>query len=133
MPLTLKEEHLHRLCAVNNFTVPADQMIFVGLRGCLPLSPTDHSFKSQHVVQLEDVNYINPRCTLIQWRPAAGTFALFPGSTVPNLKFVKIAKAKNGQGANQLLTGYYKDYRKGVHKPGSITGHEAFRQNENHP
>jgi len=133
MSLTLNEEHLRRLCTINNFTVPTDQMIFVGLRGCLPLNPNDHAFQSQHKVQLEDLNYVNPRCTLIQWRPAAGTFALFPGSTVPNLRFVKQAKALGGRGTNQLLTGYYKDYRKGVHKAGSITGHEAFRQNENHP
>lgn len=32
-------------------------------------------------------------------------------------------------GTNMLLTGFYKDYRKGWHKAGSDTGHEAFRQN----
>jgi hypothetical protein len=31
------------------------------------------------------------------------------------------------------MTGYYSDYRRGKHKAGSETGHDAFRQVEGRP
>lgn len=76
-----------------------------------------------------DVNYVNPRCTILQWRFADNRLAAFPASTVPHISLIKSAKAKNGMGTNCLITGYYEDYRKGFHKNGSPSGHEAFRQN----
>ena len=133
MAYTLQEQHLRRLCEINNFDVPTDQMIFFGIRGSLPFNPLNNAFAAQHDISLTDVNYVNPRCTLIQWRPAKGDFAVFPGSTVPNISYIKSAKAKNGIGANQLVTGYYDDYRKGVHKANTDFGHQAFRQVKGHP
>lgn len=58
---------------------------------------------------------------------------MFPGSTVPHLHYVRSAQARGGQGANQLMTGFYADYRKGIHKAGSSTAHEAFRQTAEQP
>lgn len=124
---TIKEEHLWRLWEQNQFPVPTDQCVFFGLRGCLPLNEDDASFAKEHRVDIAEVNYLNPRCTLGQWMPDQG-FAIFAGSTVPHQKYIAKAKDRGGQGANQLLTGYYKDYRKGVHRPGKATGHQAFRQ-----
>lgn len=133
MAYTLTEQHLRRLCKINNFPVPTDMMLFVGLRGCLPVDTSDNDFAARHDIQLADVNYVNPRCTIIQWRPAAEEFAAFPGSTVPSLRLVMAGRSNNGNGVNQLATGYYDDYRKGLHRPGAETGHAAFRQNEAHP
>lgn len=133
MSYTLTEQHLHRLCEINNFNVPTDQMIFFGIRGSLPVDTSNHDFAAQHDLSSLDVNYVNPRCTLIQWRPAKGDFAVFPGSTVPNISYIKAAKAKNGAGANQLVTGYYGDYRKGFHMGGKPGEHAAFRQTDAHP
>jgi len=133
MSFTLSDKSLRRLCEVNNFTFPADKMIFFGLRGMLPLNPEDHSFKVEHVIELVDVNYLNPRCVLGQWLPKEKKFAIFPGSTVPHQNYVSKSVLKKGEGANQLMTGYYSDYRKGVHKAGSPTGHDAFRQISSHP
>lgn len=133
MAYTLTHQHLHRLCDINNFDVPADGMIFFGLRGCLPVDPFDNDFAAQHDVEFQELNYVNPRCTIIQWRPGGEEFAAFPGSTVPSLRLVRGGTTNNGNGVNQLVTGYYDDYRKGVHKPGMPTGHAAFRQNEARP
>ena len=133
MAYTLTEQHLHRLCEINNFNLPTGQMILFGLRGCLPVDTTDHDFATEHEVDFKELNYVNPRCTIIQWRPADGEFAVFPGSTVPSLKHVRTGATHGGSGVNQLATGYYDDYRKGYHKAGKPTGHEAFRQNEAHP
>ena len=133
MSFTLTDKNLRRLCEVNSFTLPADKMVFFGLRGMLPLNPEDHTFKGEQVVELVDVNYLNPRCTLGQWLPKEKEFVIFPGSTVPHQNYVSKSVSKNGQGANQLMTGHYSDYRKGVHKAGSPTGHDAFRQVSAHP
>jgi len=133
MSFSLTDKTLRRLCEVNNFNLPEDKMVFFGLRGMLPLNLEDHSFKGEQVVELVDVNYLNPRCTLGQWLPKEKKFAIFPGSTVPHQNYVSKSVSKKGDGANQLMTGYYSDYRKGVHKAGSPTGHDAFRQISSHP
>ncbi len=136
MAITLKEAHLRRLCAINNFPAPdaaVGNMILFGLRGCLPLMEGSQQFAEQHEVEITAVNYQNPCCTIGQWLPAERKFALFPGSTVPHISGVRQGLARGGQGVNQLMTGYYKDYRKGIHKAGTPTGHPAFRQTEGRP
>jgi hypothetical protein len=133
MSFTLTDKDLRKLCEVNNFSVPTNEMVLFGLRGLLPVNLEDHTFKTEHNVELADINYINPRCTLGQWLPKDKKFAIFPGSTIPHQSHVKDSVTKNGQGANQLMTGYYPDYRKGVHKAGTSTGHDAFRQVSSHP
>lgn len=127
MSFILTEESLWKLWKQNQFLIPDNECVFFGLRGCLPVIEDDWSFAREHALEITEVNYLNPRCTLGQWVPGKG-FALFPGSTVPHQKYVRSAKAVGGQGANQLITGCYKDYRKGVHRNGTKTGHHAFRQ-----
>ncbi|NET30819.1 MAG: hypothetical protein F6K19_02295 [Cyanothece sp. SIO1E1] len=124
---TLKEEHLKRLCQLNFFPIPSDDMIFFGLRGCLPIQVDKHEFSNEHQVEVVETDYIHPRCTFGQWCPGKG-IALFPGSTIPHKKHVRSSLRRNGQGTNQLMTGYYDNYRKGMHKAGRPTGHSAFRQ-----
>lgn len=133
MVFTLNENHLRRLCQINSFPVPDDGIVFFGLRGCLPVEEDNHEFRAEQTLILEEVDYLHPRCTLGQWLPKEGKIALFPGSTVPHIRYVKISKERNGLGANQLMTGYYEDYRKGIHRAGASTGHKAFRQTEAHP
>lgn len=129
---TLTEQQLLKLWESNGFNVPTDRWVFFGLRGCLPSNEYDHQFSHEHPLDLTEPDYFHPRCTLGQWAPGKG-FALFPGSTVPHQKYVKRAKLKGGAGANQLLTGCYKDYRKGRHLARKPTGHEAFRQDNKLP
>ncbi len=133
MLFTISAVHLRRLCEINSFNISGDGMVFFGFRGCMPANDENHEFQKEHQLILADVNNINPRCTLGQWLPQEGTFAVYPGSTVPHIKYVKASKERNGIGANQLMTGFYKDYRKGVHKKGKPTGHQAFRQTDAHP
>lgn len=129
---TLKEENITTLCQLNHFPIPDDEMIFFGLRGCLPINDADHTFRNEHEVEVVNIDYLHPRCTIGQWKREEG-IALFPGSTIPHQRNVKKAFAKGGTGANQLMTGFYNDYRKGIHKAGKPTGHEAFRQNHKLP
>lgn len=133
MAVTLREEHLRMLCALNHFHIPDQSLIFFGLRGATPVNDENHEFGSSRSLSMSEVDHLHPRCTIGQWRPAERTFAVFPGSTVPHLHYVRSAQARGGQGANQLLTGFYADYRKGIHKAGSSTAHEAFRQTAEQP
>ena len=129
----LTASHLDALCVANEFPIDRSQVIFFGLRGCLPVEPQDASFASQQPLSVAEVDYTHARCTLGQWRPAEGTLAVFPGSTIPHKRHVAEARARGGAGTNQLLTGYYNDYRKGFHRADSPAGHQAFRQGGTRP
>jgi hypothetical protein len=128
----LSEEHLLRLWRLNQFAVPSDRWVFFGLRGCLPVDDDNHEFARSHTLRVETVDYTHPRCTLGQWQPGKG-FAVFAGSTSPHRKHVEESRLQGGVGTNQLLTGFYADYRKGVHKAGTPTAHDAFRQDHELP
>ena len=123
----LTEDNLLKLWALNHYPVDGNGWVLFGLRGCLPVNDEDHRFAQSHQVQVEAVDYTHPRCTLGQWKPGSG-IALFPGSTVPHRKHVEASRPRGGAETNQLMTGYYADYRKGVHKAGTPTAHDAFRQ-----
>ena len=133
MVVTLHEEHLRMLCALNHFPIPDQSLVFFGLRSAIPVNDENHDFGSDHSMSMAEVDYLHPRCTIGQWRPTERTLAVFPGSTVPHLNHIRSAQAEGGKGANQLMTGLYTDYRKGIHKAGSSTAHEAFRQTGEHP
>ncbi len=133
MHFTFSEAHLRRLLAINSFPLPADGLVFFGLRGCLPVDDDRHDFAAAHPLYLADYDHIHPRCTLGQWLPKDRTIALFPGSTVPCLRYVKRSVDRGGRGANMMMTGMYLDYRKGWHRAGKPTGHEAFRQTAGRP
>ena len=107
-------------------------MLLVGLRGAVSSQANDQSFKSEQLLETAEINYSNPRCTVLQWDIANRRLAAFPASTVPNRTNVKKSLA-GGERTNSLLTGYYQDYRKGIHKAGTPTAHEAFRQKAVHP
>jgi len=130
---TLTATHLKTLCHLNEFPIREEEMVFLGFRGCLPPNPADQTFAASHSLSLASINYLNPRCTLVQWLPGEETFAVFPASTVPHQKYIQSAFSNGGQGANELLTGYYTDFRKGRHKGFKSTGHEAFVQTNNRP
>ncbi len=123
----LNEEHLNRLYLINSFLIPNDELIFFGFRGCLPVRDDDNEFREELNLQLVDPDYLHPKCTIGQWRQGEG-IALFPGSTIPHRRYVADSIAKNGKETNQLMTGFYNNYRQGVHLSRKPTGHKAFRQ-----
>ena len=133
MSFLIHDELLRRVLDVNSVPLGDSRMIFFGVRGALPLNLDDLDFDAAHTIGVENVDYVHPRCTFVQWLPADGVLAVFPGSTVPHSTHVNAALPNRGVGVNQLMTGYYDDYRKGVHKAGSPTAHDAFRQTEGRP
>lgn len=134
MAFTISAALLERLCAINAFAHSDRDLVFFGLRGCLPVDlDRCGTFRKEHQATVETPDYTVPRCTLGQWQPAKKTVALFPGSTVPHVKDVARARDKLGEGTNQLMTGFYQDFRKGRHKAAAPTGHDAFRQSGQRP
>ncbi|MBC8031701.1 MAG: peptidoglycan-binding protein [Pyrinomonadaceae bacterium] len=126
---TIQHHHLEKLCEVHSYPVPSDGMIFFGIRGCLPVDVFNHDFLAQQSLNLTTVDFTSPRCTLGQWLPSKQMLAVFPGSTSPHKSYTSAGATS----ANQLMTGYYNDYRKGTHKAGKPTGHLAFRQTKGCP
>ena len=126
---TIEQKHLEKICEVNSFPVPSTGMVFFGLRGCLPVNVFDQDFHATQNLNIAPVDFISPRCTLGQWLPADGTLAVFPGSTSPHERYTR----SGPNNANQLMPGYYDDYRKGKHKAQSPTGHLAFKQTQGCP
>lgn len=129
----LTVDHLEQLCALNEFNPGSGTMVFFAARGCLPVNSTDLSLAPSHRLSIAQVDWTHPRCTLIQLDRAKHAFATYAGSTVPHLMYLRRASQAHGEGANQLLTGMFNDFRKGKHKPGTKTEHWAFRQSNPRP
>lgn len=119
---------LHKLCSYNSFQINNKELIFFGLRGLLPVDDNNFDFQESHFVKLSDLDYRHPKCSIIQWFPSENKLAIFPASTVPHIRYIKQSLGKNGEGTNRLMTGFYKNYKKGYHRAGSKAGHSAFRQ-----
>lgn len=123
------QEHLKKICLINNYQLPSNiELVFFGIRGAVPVSG-DNKFYQTQEVELSVIDNKKLNCTIGQWNLKTGLIALFHGSTVPYISNIASAKLKNGLGTNQLMEGFYNDYQKGMHKPGTPTGHDAFYQN----
>jgi hypothetical protein len=129
MSYSITHDLLEQLGRRSQLDLPDDEMIFFGIRGCVPVDPETHTFAESHSVRSSPVTYKQPRCTLGQWLPAEKRIAIYPGSTCPNEGGIKMAAGHGGDKANLLLTGYYL-YTKGKHLASKPTrGHRAFVQN----
>ncbi|MFN3652343.1 MAG: peptidoglycan-binding domain-containing protein [Armatimonadota bacterium] len=119
---------LERLCALNEFRLPERGVVFVGVRGALPVEGTATEWGETLELRSAAVDHLHPRCTVLQWKPAERRVAAFAGSTVPHRRYVEAARRRNGRGANQLMSGWFVDYRRGTHRAGTAGAHPAFRQ-----
>ncbi len=84
-------------------------------------------FEESHPMELVPVDHEHLRCTLGQWLPKENRMALFPASKVPHVSYISASLYRGGRGTNQLMTGLFKNYRKGRHKYQAPTSHDAFR------
>lgn len=111
----------------NNYPLSAAPLLFFGIRGALPIDISGTPFDTGHPMRVTDPDHLLMRCTLGQVRPSDRTLAVYPGSTVPTLKYISAAIAKGGEGTNTLMLGKYA-YIRGRHKSEQPTGHRAFLQ-----
>ena len=131
--IAVSTDHLKQIVERNRFQLGEENLILLGFRGAVPIAPQDFSFAPEQQLSITNIDYTHPRCTLLQWLRAENTFAAFPGSTVPHKKYISQALTLSGAGANQMMTGFYNDYRRGTHLVNKPTGHEAFVQMSQRP
>jgi hypothetical protein len=70
---------LKTLCKVNQFELPHDGMLFFGVRGAITGLPNDQSFKKDQLLQLIDLNYLNPRCYHLPMEAGSGRISSISG------------------------------------------------------
>ncbi|POR40053.1 peptidoglycan-binding protein [Methylobacterium sp. V23] len=117
---------LRRIAKQNNFLIPRDYLVFIGIRGSTPVDPDDVNFAFARRIKIAPPDYESMRCTFVQWRPGDDQIAVFAGSTVPNRRAIAAAR-RGGAAANMVILGFHR-YAKGQHKSGQPRGHQAFRQ-----
>ena len=96
-------------------------MVFIALRGATPVDD-EGGFEASHEICTADIDHRHLRCAILQWTPSDGRYAVFPGSTVHHVSYVDA-----GIGTNLMMSGRF-EYRRGVHRAGMPTEHDAFRQ-----
>lgn len=113
----ISQQLLMGLFKINQLGLPSEsEMVLVGLRGCYPDNTDNQSFVNNSQVNLTDIDYKNLRCTIIQWKPQTGEFALFPASTVPCITYISDTLGDpSRKKSNIMMPGYYKNYVKGKH------------------
>ena len=87
--IDLHHDLLSRLAERTCAEVPANEIVFFGIRGALPMDPGGTGFAAGHTLRITDFNHLNMRCTLGQWRPADKTIA--PKSTARRLPISRSA------------------------------------------
>ncbi|MGB8191451.1 MAG: peptidoglycan-binding domain-containing protein [Chitinophagaceae bacterium] len=122
---------LSDLFRINSIEIPAGAaLVFVGIRGCLPLDPADTAFRQAHTLSIREIDHKNLRCTMVQWKPASGDIAVFAGSTVPSIANILGFRARPPRKSNCMSPGFYRNYVKGKHRPVNTRNHhDGFRQN----
>ena len=126
MPTTFSADHLRKLLRVNSYPFAETAHILFGIRGASAASSKCEEFRDAHLIEQTDVNYQAARCLIGIWNPVQNKIALFPGSTVPHLKYIK----RNVEGkakSNCMMSGYYSHYEKGFHNPNPGHAHQALR------
>ena len=131
MPWTLNGLFMERVFKALCIALPptTEKIVFFGVRGAVPKSSTDwHSILDGS----KPTNGENMRCTIGQWWPhekleGMSKIAPYLGSTVPTARYVDSAADNGGSGCNLLLPGLY-TFIRGVHRAGTRTAHEAFRE-----
>ena len=126
MPTTFSADHLRKLLRVNSYPFAETAHILFGIRGASAAGAKCEEFRDAHLIEQTDVNYQAARCLIGIWNPVQNQIALFPGSTVPHLKYIK----RNVEGkakSNCMMSGYYSHYEKGFHNPNPSHAHQALR------
>lgn len=138
MKFTVSDQLLREMFSLSSFPVPDAQLVFVGLRGCLPILFGGGKFQQEEDLLQTPLDYLHMRCTIVQWDTGTRTVAAFPGSTIPHLSGIQDSLKKNGKDTNRLSTGFYgalpkmpdQRYKRGHHGPDK---HLAFRNESRLP
>ena len=132
MASSFSSANLRKLLQVNFYQFSQKDHIVFCIRGAsADVKPGHADFKDSYDITESTLNYETCNCLIGIWNPVKDKIALFSGSTVPNLRYIK----KQAQGvarANCMMSGYYDYYAKGFHSPKAVANaHEGLRQATN--
>lgn len=125
MAFIFSADNLRKLLRVNSYEFSQANYLVFGIRGA-SASGTFDTFSDAHSIQPAALDYKTPQCLIGIWKPVENQIALFPGSTVPNLHYIK-GQVEGRAKSNCMMTGYYQYYEKGYHNPGPNHAHQALR------
>ena len=108
----IKHEYLQKLCEINSFNIPKDQLVFFGLRGCQQVDEDNNSNANEISFSLSNIDYTSLNCTILQWNVKNKSIAAFAASTVPHKKYLKGHWRETGKG----LIGYLRECIKIIKK-----------------
>ncbi|HEX8326585.1 MAG TPA: peptidoglycan-binding domain-containing protein [Hymenobacter sp.] len=126
MATTFSADNLRKLLRVNSYPFSETAYILFGIRGAASAGTKCEEFRDAHAIKPAVVNYAEPRCLLGIWNPVQNQIALFPGSTVPHLRYIK-GNIEGRAKCNCMMSGYYNYYEKGYHNPSPASAHQALR------
>lgn len=138
MKFNVNDQLLRDMFTLSSFPVPDAQLVFVVLRGCLPIMFGGGVFQKDEELLQTPLDYLHMRCTIVQWDTGSQHVAAFPGSSIPHMNSIKMGLIKNGSGTNRLSTGFYgalpampdQRYKRGHH---GADKHLAFRNESRLP
>src|SRR5688500_3307731 len=104
MRIGLNDPLLRDMFELCSFALPADELVFVALRGALPIEFGGTAFAAEHSLIPQPVDYLHMRCTVIQWHTGRRELAAFVGSSVPHMSNIVRYRPHNGEGVNRLAT-----------------------------
>lgn len=123
---TFSSDNLRKLLRLNFYNFSEIDFLVFGIRGARPEGTDFSTFRNSHSLEKVEVDYTRANCCIGIWNPVENKIALFPGSTVPNLTYIR--KHKEGIAkANCMMTGFYSFYEKGYHYPSEKNAHQALR------
>lgn len=96
----------------------------LGIRGCI--SSDYGKWLKEINIESKKIDHESMNCTIIVFN--GDLMLALNASTSPHIKYLTKALEMNGKGSNQLETGFYKHYAKGLHYPSEQTAHKALKQ-----
>jgi hypothetical protein len=107
MTVRIDDQLLRDMFELCSFAVPQDELLFVALRGAVPVENGGTGFAAAHSLIPQPLDYLHMRCTVVQWHSGRRELAVFVGSSVPHLSSIRRYQPANGVGVNRLASGYF--------------------------
>ena len=127
---------LSNICRNFFYEIGEDRLVLFGIRGGLPNAVLRGNPEvcaepnKEHGIKSSRLNYSTSRCTVGIWNRQTDQVSLFPGSTVPSVKYL-FDNRQALQHFNMLLPGKY-ELSRGLHprEKDGFQRHDAFLMNE---
>lgn len=127
---------LSNICRNFQYEIGEDRLVLFGIRGSLPSAVLSGNPEvcaepnNEHQIKSSRLNYSTSRCTVGIWNRETDQVSLFPGSTVPSVKYL-FDNQQALRHFNMLNPGKY-ELARGLHprEESGFQRHKAFLMND---